>query len=173
MFTPEDGSGLDDSNSYATVTEFKTYFDDRGFDYSSFAPDDIIEEALVRATDYIETTYGPVFKGIPLTSTQALSWPRGYVWDRLGTYIEGIPTKLKQATIQYAKRALTSDLQPDPEIDSSGQMILEKEEEVGPIKERTKFSESGIVFSIKPYPSADALLQELVNSGNSGRTIRG
>lgn len=170
-FVVEDGSGLEDSNSYASVEDFKLYWDDRGYDYTEFAPDALIEEALVRATDYIETNYGLSFKGIQLTSAQALSWPRSYVYDRRGCLIEGIPVKLKQATFQYAKRALTADLQPDPEVDSTGQLVLEKEEEVGPLKERTKYSESGLVFITKPFPAADTLLQEFTNSSN-GRTIR-
>lgn len=100
---------------------------------------------------------------------QILEWPRLYVYSPSGTLITGIPTLLKRATAEYALRALSADLMPDPTIDDSGKSITRKKEQVGPIVEETEFA-SGISHLIRPYPSADRLLLPLLNAG--GGVIR-
>lgn len=171
-FEVEIGDGSETANSYASVAEFQAYWDDRGFDYSPFAPDAKIEQALVKATDYIDQTNRFLFRGHPKTSEQALCFPRCYLYDFRGQLIEGVPTRVKYATIEYAKRVLEgTELYPDPETDATGQLILKKREEVGPIVEDTTYSESGVV-TIKPFPAADSLLDEFIVRG-SNRTIRG
>ena len=45
---------------------------------------------------------------------QPLSFPRACLQDRDGTYIEGIPDKLKQCVAEYAVRYLAEDVNPDP-----------------------------------------------------------
>lgn len=100
---------------------------------------------------------------------QPLEWPRLYVYTPSGTLVSGIPLKLKQATAEYAFRALSVDLMPDPSTDDSGQLIKYKKEVVGPIVEETGFSNSRSEL-IRTYPSADRLLKSLLLAG--GGTIR-
>lgn len=172
MFILEDGTGLEDSNSYVDEDEFRAYFLDRGTDYTATV-DATIQAALIRATDYIDTNNREAFRGYPLVVTQALCFPRSCLYSTFYPYpfIEGIPVRLKYATIEYAKRALTGELQPDPEINDSGQLVLSHSEAVGPIKESFTFSEAGILYTIRPYPSADNYLSEFLSQGGH-RTIR-
>jgi hypothetical protein len=72
----ETGVGLSNAESYVAVADFKTYADARGLDYSSASTDALIEQALRRATAYIDT-YQARFPGYRTNRRlQALEWPR-------------------------------------------------------------------------------------------------
>lgn len=102
---------------------------------------------------------------------QFLEWPRLSVYSRSGVLVEGIPEKLKQAVAEYADRALSATLMPDPTIDESGKTIIAKREKLGPIEEETTYAEgSQLAFKLRPYPAADRLLSEYVTA--SGGVFR-
>lgn len=102
-FIPEDNTGLSNANSYVTLAWADAYWDSRGGWTGSDAHKEV---ALVKATDYLEATYGRNWSGEKLVSTQALAWPRvdslGVEWD--------IPLQLMQATAMLAKEALATEL---------------------------------------------------------------
>ena len=105
---------------------------------------------------------------------QALSFPRTNLLDREGYSVRGIPLKLKQATAEYAVRAVdvTSKLSPDPIVDATGQVVVGTKTVIGPIETETKFSDTGSLAQVtKPFPAADRLLQEYL--APTGRVIRG
>ncbi len=108
----------------------------------------------MRATDYIETRFGDRFKGLPEADDQALSFPR--------TAFDGIPTLLKKATAEYALRALTSDLMPDPEQAANGRSVVREFSKVGPIEEEVEYQESPGFRITKAYPAADKLIKRLL-----------
>lgn len=109
----EDGSGLSNSNSYATAAQADTYASDRGL--SAWTGDTATKEAaLIRATDYIEATYREAWLGYRKTATQALSWPRSNVEVDLYPIASTIvPVEVRNATIELAIRALSEDLLAD------------------------------------------------------------
>jgi hypothetical protein len=163
-FTVEDGTGLVNANAYISVSYADTYFNDRlatAWTASTLAK----QSAIVKATDYIETVFGPRMVGrvaFPETP-QALSFPRLRVFNKSGIELLGIPENLKKATAEYALRALTLSLMPDPVVSDSGFSILSKTETVGPITEKTDYQISGVnPKMIKPYPAADKLLSEFI-----------
>lgn len=169
-FTVEDETGLEDANAYITIEEFEAYWDDRGYD-SSGVTDPNKRIAIIKATDYIENRFRTMFKGIPEFEIQALSFPRLNLYDNAGRLVSGLPVRLKSATAEYAKRALTSDLVSDPTVDATGFNVTRKRTKVGPIEKETEYANAGNPTTFKPYPSADKLLQEyIVLSG--GRTVR-
>ena len=103
---------------------------------------------------------------------QPLAFPRRNLFDRDGIEVSGIPTKLKQATAEYAVRAASSTLSPDPTIDESGKATVRNREKVGPIEEERQFEEGGSSsYILRPYPAADRLLLDYIAS--AGRVIRG
>lgn len=167
-FTVEDGTGLNTANSYATVTEFNSYWDLRGFVHSSYT-DAQKQVALVKATDYIELRYRVRFIGTREFETQALSFPRLSLYDEDGRKVLGVPKQLKNATIEYAKRALTAELVTDPE--ESGKVVQRKKEKVGPLEEETEYVLGGHIITYKSYPAADKLLKEYLGAGG-GRVVR-
>lgn len=76
----EDGSIVDNANSYVTLAEFRTYAATRGVTLPN--NDEDAEAILIKAMDYFES-YGDRFKGTQVTRDQPLSWPRS------GAVIEG------------------------------------------------------------------------------------
>jgi hypothetical protein len=159
----EDGTGeVEGANSYVDVADFKAYWDDRGFDYSSFA-DALIEQALVRATQYVETRFGRLFIGYRLLGQdQPLSWPRSYAY-LYGELLEGLPLLLIQATIEYGRRELQSpfSLMPDPVYDASGKVASGLKVKVGPIEREQKYL-AGSEYNLKVFPGVDKLLCDLL-----------
>lgn len=104
---------------------------------------------------------------------QWLSFPRVDLFDREGLRVLGIPTKLLQATAEYAVRTVAgTKLSPDPIVDTTGQIVTEKSTKIGPIETKTSYSDGGSLAQlIKPYPAADRLLADYLLPG--GRVIRG
>ena len=183
----EDGTGLANSTSYASVADFKDYHDCRGNDYALLgAGDPEIEQALVRATDYIDKRFGVRFKGIKGSADQALEWPRTGATDNNGYTLSGLPARLLKACYEYAFKAITTmPLAPDPSTNPGGETVsgevTRKTEKVGDLEETTQYAHgtqtsvqqvqaglrkvtSNVVSeaSLPEYPVADLYLEPLL-----------
>lgn len=96
---------------------------------------------------------------------QGTAFPRSGLYDSRGTAITGVPFNVRAVVAEYAVRALSSTLQPDPSYDDTGRVVVEKEEQVGPIRERTRFTDGGVLEQlIRPYPAADRLMLPFIKS---------
>lgn len=159
-----DAGGVIGATAYITVLEFKAYHDDREGDYGT-ATDPEIQAAIIRATDYLDQRFR--FVGERITVQQRTAWPRVDAFDRDDNLRQGIPTEIKEATAEYALRALTAALNPDLTRDESGQIVISKSETVGPISQSVTFAGGG-AFIMPRYPAADSRLTTtgLVASGN-------
>lgn len=153
-FTVEDGTGLEDANALIDVAFADAYFTDRGVAAWTGDADTVKKPAIVRATDYLNNRFK--FKGCKFREEQALEFPRNDTAD--------MPVKMKQAVAEYALRALTTVLAPDPTVDATGGKVLMKREKVGPVEEETQYSDSTSVSLLKPYPAADMLLRGLIDT---------
>lgn len=112
----EDGTGVEDANSYATVQQCKDYCASRGFllvDSDSVAlTDEVISQLLVRACDYLQ---GLKFKGNKTDEANALEWPRENVFignNEAALESDTIPAKVIAAQCRLAYDSNTTDLQP-------------------------------------------------------------
>lgn len=163
-FIVEDGTGVAGATSYTTVDFANDYFADRGI--ATWAGNGSQKEAaLILATDYLDGRF--TFIGQQVAFDQALEWPRtGTPYDS-----DVIPVDLQKACVEYALRALTSALAPDPTTDPSGQQLTKKRSKVGPIEKEVEYAEGGSMRIYKNYPSADVYLKGLVISA-SRRAIR-
>lgn len=188
-FTVEDGDGLSTANAYITEQEYRDHHTDRGIDVTLQVQADV-ETAIVRATDYVDKRFGRRFRGDRLNSTQGLEWPRSDAYTDEDYLINDVPIPMKKAISEYTLLSiqLARNLAPlpapdfgilDPETglitnDSSGK-IIEKAEEVGPIKERTKYADNSqyTQHQIPPYPQADLWLEEILKSSSGGMVVRG
>ena len=202
-FVLEDGSGLSDSNAYASVVFVDGYHLDR--DNTKWTGTGSAKQAsIIRATDYIEKRFSTKFRGSKRTRDQALEWPRLAALDNdefLFDSIDAIPRKLKQACAEYALRALLlGELSPDVPPSTPGQdnrtgsttttsaitgVVKRTMKKIGPLETETEFGEklsnssrSGISSivngsSIPEYPAADLLLVELLRGLSSGTISRG
>lgn len=152
-FLQEDGTGLAASNSYGSVAGFRTYHQDRGATGvdESTPTDEVVEQMLIKASQYIDRRFGASFKGILGSSTQAMAWPRSYAYDERGVAYTLVPTVLEEATYEYALRANSAALWPDEVAQTQGKVVKEK---VGPIE--VTYAKGG---SLQSYPLADSMLR--------------
>lgn len=152
----EDGTGLAAANAYISEAYADTYHGDRG--NTKWTDEDVADKeiAIIKATDYVDKRFGPLFKGRKGSSTQALSWPRTSALDYNGFSLNGIvPVPLQKAVAEYALRAILNNvLAPDPALPVPQQNhvtgstvssdvitgeITELTEKVGPITENKKY----------------------------------
>jgi len=135
----EDGTIVENANSYVDVSTFTAYAANRGIDIAGDA-----STLLVSATDYLETLK---FVGTKETRDQPLQWPR------VNVYIDGfyyaptdIPSQLKTAQMEVAM-SLDSDIDPQAPIERKT-----TKEKVGPIE--VEYSESSASNTINPKISS-------------------
>lgn len=177
MLVVEDGTGTNpDANSYVTREEFVDYWTDRGFDYTVYTTP-AIDRSLIQATDYVERNFRANFKGYKLEDDQPLAFPReGIVYEC--AELPAMPTQLKKATFEYAKRALLSEdegIQPDPaDRDETGNQLKYTFEKIGPIETKIEYLPGSGGQIVQSYPEADLWLTPLIyGGGRNSRTIRG
>lgn len=117
-FLVEDGTGLENSTSYVSVSFADTY-SDTYFSAADFATWDALTDAvkerfLNQSTLYIDITY--IFNGTRATAAQALEFPRDNLYNVEEVAVEDIPIALKQAVCLIVKRYMNSvDMNPDLE----------------------------------------------------------
>lgn len=159
----ETGEGLANANSYATVAELQEYALMRG----ETLPTEGQEVLLVKAMDYLEqftATSTPAYKGVPLTNTQALQWPRtGAVSG------PAIPRQLKAAQCQLAIEAIDYDLMPS----NDGFAVAREQVDVLEVEYATGGRLSGKTMPATPtFPKVKALLDPLMRIGIKLRSVR-
>lgn len=170
----EDGTGIDNANSYASVEFADTYFTNRLNLTWAELSDQRKASLLIMATDYIDTRWGPYLAGEIAFEDQALLFPRVCMPACAGD--AAMPKKLLIATVEYALRANDGPLAPDIESDASGFAIQRRKERVGPIEEEVEFAtgQNGsrqLQTVWKVYPAVDMLMQCFIKS-RRGRVIR-
>lgn len=146
-FTPEDGTGVTDANSYVDIDFADDYHSLRGNAAWASATEPQKQAALVKATDYVDQKYN--FIGYETYEGQSLAWPRDYEDENLG-----IPAKLKQAIAELALEALTADLNPN--VAPAGQVKRKKVDVV-----EVEYFASGASITIRRR--IDGLLKGLVS----------
>lgn len=103
--------------------------------------------------------------GLELAS-QYLEFPRRNLYTKEGNRVIGIPEALKQAVAEYASRAISLDLMPDPEVDPTGQNVARVYDKIGPIETERRFVFSSAKDIFQRFPAADKLLLPfLMNTG--------
>lgn len=111
----EDGTGRADAETFISVADASSYHSDRGnAAWAALASDALREQALRRATDYMEQVYSQKWKGARMTDTQALSWPRYDVCAN-GFDVDNdvVPVAVQRACAELALKAAAGELAPD------------------------------------------------------------
>jgi hypothetical protein len=166
----EDGSARADAESLASVAAADTYHLSRGNVSWSGAMTADKENALRRATDYMEQEYRTKWRGARIGVTQALDWPRyGVQLDDVGfgrypalVPANTVPPQVVQACCELAFRALSGPLAPDLQ-----RQVIAKT--IGPI--RTEWAPGSPEYV--RYRSIDLLLKPLLDLGGMGvRLVR-
>jgi hypothetical protein len=112
--------GGQNSDSYVTVEEAAEYAASRGLAFPP-SPTDAAEQALRRATAWIDNTYRSRFPGEATDVWQALEFPRCGAIYRGQPYDEDtIPPQIKSATIEAAIREMESPGSLSPDLERGG-----------------------------------------------------
>lgn len=125
----EDGTGLTDAESYCSVAAASAYLANLGDTaFSGLADDTTREQALRKATNYMEQRFRTRWKGERTTQAQALSWPRyDAVIDCWLQPADAVPPEVVNACALLAAKSVAEDLNAD----LTQQVIRER---VGPIE---------------------------------------
>lgn len=193
----EDGTGLTNATVYDSLANVSAHHAARGrTSWASLASDAIREEAMIRATDYLDFRFGRRLRGYRKTSGQALAVPRTGAYDNSGYELTGVPRIWKKAFAEYALIASRiGELAPNPPSPVGSQVVATGvaaarsgytgivtgvRQKVDSIESEltfatqasTKSSSSRIVedFNIPEYPMADLWIEELLR-GNLDRDV--
>lgn len=104
------------ANSYVTLSEATAYFNNRAF-ATAWENEEEKEDVLITATSVID--WYITWKGVRVTDTQALDWPRAEVYNKIGEYYaeDVIPQDVKTAIFEYALSSLSSDRTAEGALD--------------------------------------------------------
>jgi len=181
-FTVESGSGDEGANAYMSVADVDTHHADRGTsDWTNFTTPQK-EQAIVRATDFIDKRFGRRFVGLRRTKRQGLEWPRLDAFDQDGfllSDVDALPRQLIRACAEYALRAAVigilapdpplpvpkqdpTDMDLRPEQEETGQ-LTRKREKVGPLEEDKWFETTSQVIGRNLAAGATGVKSSLVN----------
>lgn len=98
--------------SYVSVQEADDHYASRGGSLWSEADATAKEQALTRATSWIDAVFSSDFRGVPSNGRmQALAWPRRNVVDANGMEVgeQEVPREVKRATMEAAYTALQDE----------------------------------------------------------------
>jgi hypothetical protein len=167
-FVEESGAGLSNANAYCSVAFADAYHLDRGnVLWTGTATEK--QQAIIKATDYVDKVHYGRFRGWPLNSDQALQWPRGSAENDRGGFWNGVPEPLKKAVSEYAVRYLSADLLPDFPSPTEIGLLAGEKVEVGPIVVETKYASQVVTADVETHgqiPQADLLLQPLLSAAS-------
>jgi len=161
---------LSTANAYISVVVFKAYHDDRGGSYSS-SSDTEIEEAIVRATDYMDSRW--TFAGDREDVDQSTECPRSGVYDpRTGFTVDPFPAELEEACAEYAMSALASSLYAAPNLDTSGLKVKMSRKKVAVLEKETEYFQGGSNSNAwLGYPVADGKMKKTRLLASTRRTL--
>lgn len=119
----EDGTGLSDAESYASVAAADAYATARGLTWSG--TDAAKEQALRRATTWLDGRYRGRWPGTKVRlRLQALDWPRTGAHDIAGDTVDyqSVPIEVVNATIEAAVREIATPGSLSPDV--TGEKVL-------------------------------------------------
>lgn len=164
------------------MADVDTHHADRGTsDWTNFTNPEK-QQAIVRATDYIDKRFGRRFVGLRKTKEQGLEWPRLDAFDQDGYLLSGsdaLPRQILKACAEYALRAAVcgilapdpplpvpkqdpTDMGTRPEQEETGQ-LTRKREKVGPLEEDKWFETTSQVIGRNLAAGATGVKSSLVN----------
>jgi hypothetical protein len=149
------------AESYITVASADTYFSNRGNATWAALTTAQKEQALRKSTDYLGQRYIDRWKGLIVSESQALDWPRSGVVVR-GYQVDDdtVPDAIQYACAMLAVRASAADLLADEER-------TVRSEKIGPIA--VEYDPASP--QAKKYPEVEKLLAPYL-CGFGGVSVR-
>lgn len=166
----EDGTGLADAQSYAAAADADTYFTERNETAWTAALLADKEIALIKASEYADVKWGAKLRGLPLTQTQSLAFPRSVFVDRKLRTVSGVPTDWVRAVYEYALLVINSiDLYPTQEVVDQKKVASESVT-IGPITTSKTYDNTVGTNSLNYFAKADALAKTFTKGGGASFT---
>lgn len=128
----EDGTGLSNSDAFASASEIAAYLGDLGYASFSGASAADQETAIRRASIWLTRSF--LWRGLPLQGrAQALAWPRVGAVDYYGQEIasDSVPREIFEATALAAEAEVEVPGLLTPQVDLSLRVTREK---IGPLE---------------------------------------
>lgn len=159
----EDGSGVENANSYGIVADAKNYAADRGIDLGT--DDSKVSAWLIEGTDYLETFD---FVGEQVAFDQALSWPRKYVRFSCSVSFPTtqVPVNLVKALYELVIIQFNG-IELQPPNDGSAFITEDKVDVL-----LTKYSEKVATTGQPIFPSVLSLLRSMIIATPVLKTVR-
>lgn len=159
--TVENGTIVTNANSYVSDSDYTTYASQRGYTVGATEADR--EAELIKAMDYLES-YRDGFKGLKVSGSQSLQWPRYGVWiDSYQIDSNLIPTELKRAQMEAAILSRSTSLVP------SGSVENVQSESIGDLS--ISYYNGGTWKTVQ-HKNIDQFLDVLLNMNGKLRSIR-
>ncbi|MGU3575644.1 DnaT-like ssDNA-binding protein [Brucellaceae bacterium C25G] len=157
------------SGSYADVAQFTAHCDAVGYDVAEYNDSDI-EQALRRATAYLDGVYGRKFIGETATFEQSLEWPRKRAKFRGRFFPDNeLPAKLIAATCEAAFISASDPVALTADFSEASQIVREK---VGELE--TQYSDKATLTLDKALPKysvIENLLFGLIQPDQAGKAL--
>jgi hypothetical protein len=166
--TVETGAGITGADSYGTLAQLAAHHVKYGNTTWAALTAYAQEVAARKAAEYMLGNYRASWKGVRMTATQGLDWPRGYVY--ITPFLNGasgefpylvaddiVPDEVFRAFADLALKASTAELNPDLGKDIISQTV-------GPIS--TTYSAGSP--QQKRYRAIDMLLRPYLNGNGLG-----
>ena len=162
----EDGTIVENANTYIDVDETKIILENQGFDVSDLTETEL-GQFILRSAQYIES-FRNRYQGNKSTSDQTMQWPRiNVAIDDYAIDSDVIPPELKTAQALGAyEESIGNELQSTCQ---KGTLIEETIH--GAIT--NKWADNGLSTSGDNFAAIDGLLAPLFKSGSLSRVFRG
>ncbi|UOF80049.1 hypothetical protein [Caudoviricetes sp.] len=123
----EDGNGLANANTYASIAEADAYATQRGWTSWLALSSQDKEKHLLLAMDYMRARYRGKWRGTRIRDAMALDFPRYDLYDVDGYLVATnvVPADVKNSQIELAERSRTQSLIVDVAAGSSGALKSE------------------------------------------------
>jgi hypothetical protein len=160
-FIVEDGNGIEDARSYASVAQWKDFASLR-VGVTIPADDTDIEKALVTASEWIDSNFAKSFIGSRAFPKQALEFPRTGFTDSAGYAIpNAMPPQLVKAVCILAAEAVKGD-PLYKNADGAARQIVE--DSIGPIVKKYAPNNPSAMVVERQFPEVRQTLAPLLRS---------
>lgn len=160
----EDGNGLPNANSYASVQDFKDFADLRvGVQVPA---DDVLVKSLATATAWIDSNFANAFIGGHVFANQALEFPRSGFVDGEGYErpMGWMPPQLKKAVCILAVECNKGD-PLYKNADGAARVLIE--DSVGPLITKYAAQNPNAITQERSFPEVVATLRPLMRGFGS------
>lgn len=163
----ETGEGIENADSYVSLGYADDYFSARGVSSWAELDEEAKEQALVRATDYVDNMFQ--WLGQKLTAAQSLRFPRKNLVDYEGAEVSGIPAALKQSVCDAAVLA-ADGTELFQTAEANGAVVSER---IGELSFTYQGKSSEGVASTTLYDSINTRLRGLFRDTSRARVVSG